>query len=151
LHCQNLYSRSEVERSRQPPRTRLLYSASRGIMASHHRALSNLVGGRSVLDGRVAGVVLVLISWRLLAEFHLQRLSISMLARLTLAHGVGSSVDTVEDDKACRISLTLSGLGPDLSHVARLLPIISRSRLLLFCDNRPVCLTYRRRRRATWA
>ena len=69
----------------------------------HHRALSNLVVGGLVLEGRVAGVVLVLISWqslaRLLWNLHIQK--------LTLGHGVGSRVDSVKDDKACDHLLTL--------------------------------------------
>ena len=36
-------------------------------MTLHHRALSNLVVGGLVLEGRVAGVVLVLLSYKLSA------------------------------------------------------------------------------------
>ena len=57
-----VYTATSARRFRQLPRTRLLYSASYGIMTLHHRALSNLVVGGLVLEGRVAGVVLVLIS-----------------------------------------------------------------------------------------
>lgn len=37
-------------------------------MDPDHRALSDLVGGRSVLDGRVAGIVLVLVGYTMSAR-----------------------------------------------------------------------------------
>lgn len=63
-----VYTATSARRFRQLPRTRLLYSASYGIMTLHHRALSNLVVGGLVLEGRVAGVVLVLLSYGLSAQ-----------------------------------------------------------------------------------
>jgi hypothetical protein len=38
------------------------------LAAAHHRALSNLVVWRGVLDGGVSGVVLVLVGWKVSAE-----------------------------------------------------------------------------------
>jgi hypothetical protein len=63
-----------------------------------------LVAGGSVLDGGVAGVVLVLVGWRKSVSTQLQRGKLCRLSgkTLTLSHGVGSRVYAVEDNEACR-------------------------------------------------
>jgi hypothetical protein len=76
---------------------------------------------------------------------------ISRVKVLTLAHGVGGSVDTVKDDKSCTCSLTWSGKRCEPFIMFPLIQFIFSLESLLFHEWRSVFSTYQRRRRATWA